>query len=177
MKPDSSPDPDLEAELRQSAGRDLAEEAAEDERLTEKLRDRRSGLRQRLLDLGATSRLVRVDVGSRTFTGAVACIGTDFAEIDRGDDLTAIRFEVGVWTAEVRTTPRRPSTKANISLKGHLAGLESTSETVQLVTIGGPELGGVVLTVATDHIVLKSGDSDTLVPLAAILAVIRVSRP
>ena len=44
MNQDQQPDPDLAAELRQTAGAEWAAEAAEDERLTEVLRRRKLNL-------------------------------------------------------------------------------------------------------------------------------------
>ncbi len=173
MKPEGSPDPDLEAELRQLAGRELTEEAAEDERLTEKLRDRRTGLRQRLLEFGASSRLVRVELESRSFSGAVGFVGTDFAELERGDDRAAVRFEAGIWTASSRLEKPSTPVSANVSIKGHLAGIESDDEEVDVLDRSGTELRGVLLTVAVDHVVLRTGVADLLVPLAEIAAVIR----
>ena len=57
------PDPHLAAELRQGAGREWAEEAAEDEQLTELLRRRKLELADVVRDLAHRGGRVSVEFG------------------------------------------------------------------------------------------------------------------
>ena len=98
MNSDSDPDPHLAAELRQSVGRELAEDAAEDERLTDLLRRRRLELADVAKDLAHRGERVSVEFGGHSFSGLLAAAGIDYATIDRADQTADIRLDVATWS-------------------------------------------------------------------------------
>lgn len=173
MRPDDHGESDIGAELRQGAGREWVEEAAEDERMTEKQRDRRSGLRERILAIAAAGQHVRCEAGSRTYSGRIVSAGTDYAVIDRGSDLVALRIEVPVWAIQGSRSAESGPTAVSISFKGHLAELESSGEPVTAL-VGESAIDGSVVTVATDHVVFAAAAGETIVPLPALLGIVRL---
>ena len=162
----------LESELRQTAGREWAEEAAEDERLTELMRSRRMELGQRARELVDSGNRVRVETGNQTFAGQLTYAGTDYAVVDRGDDLVAVRLDSGTVAVEPGTGPPAGQSGAPTSLKAHLAELASTGESLRLI-VGQRALIGSIDVVAEDHLVFNQDGQTILVPFRQLVAVVR----
>jgi hypothetical protein len=173
MNGEGDSDPFLESELRQGAGREWSEEAAEDERMTEKLRERRIELSARMREFVARGQRVRADANSLSFTGTVVFAGTDYSVIDRDDDEVAVMLMSATWTLEPGGRPGHHQTGTPISFKAHLAQLESSGEDVRILVGDGRQLTGSVTTLAQDSIVMDCDGAEVLIPLVAVIAVAR----
>jgi len=170
---EGDPDPILESELRQGAGREWSEEAAEDERMTEKLRERRMELSGRMREFVARGQRVRAEAGSLSCSGTVVFAGTDYSVIDRDDDEVAVRLMSATWTLEPGGRSGHHQTGNSMSFKAHLAQLESSGEEVRIVIGDGRQTSGSVTTAAQDSIVIDHDGTEVLIPLVAVIAVAR----
>lgn len=163
----------LESELRQGAGREWAEEAAEDEHLSELMRLRRMDLGAKAQELVDQGRRVRVETGPQTFAGAVTFAGSDYAVVARADDVVAVKLDAATWTVEQIEATEQAQPGGAETLTAHLAELSSTGETVRLIVSDGRALVGSISVVATDHLEVDQGGPPVVVPLRMLLAVIR----
>ncbi|MEX1134145.1 MAG: hypothetical protein WED83_04810 [Acidimicrobiia bacterium] len=166
-----NPDPELEAVLRE-AGREMIEEAAEDERLTELLRRRRLEMSDLALEWVHRGQRVRAEAGTQTFTGQVVFAGTDYVTIDRGEDQVALRLDRATWTLEPDHGEGHEQTGAATSLKARLSELAASGETVRMVVAEGRALVGSVAVVAADQVEVRQDHLTVLVPTDLILALI-----
>lgn len=166
-------DREIEAHLRQGAGRELSQEAAEDEQLTELLRRRQMSLAARAIELVHRGERVRAETGSQTFTGTVVYAGSDFATIDRGEDLVEVALEAATWVVEAITTGGRDQSGEPLSFRGRLAEVAANSEQVRVVVADGRALIGTIQIVAADHVELSQDGNKLIVPIRQIVAVIR----
>jgi hypothetical protein len=166
-------DREIEEHLRQGAGREWKEEAAEDEQLTELLRRRRLTLGERALELVHRGERVRAETGTQTFSGHVVHAGSDFATVDRGEDLVEVVLDAAVWTIERSAEGGREQSGEALSFKGRLAEIASNSESVRLVVVDGRALVGHIEVVAADHVEMSQDGNTVVVPIRLIVAVIR----
>ena len=166
-------DQNLGSELRQTAGREWVEEAAEDERVTEHMRSRRMNLADQATEFVHRGQRVRVQTESQTFTGEVVFAGSDYAVIERADDIAAIRLDAATWTIEATEAGGHEQSGGAKTLKAHLSELEAAGETVRLLVTDGMPLIGSISVVASDHIVLNQDSLDVVVPLGLVVAVVR----
>jgi len=171
MDEQENPDPDLESVLRE-AGREMIEEAAEDERLTELLRRRRLEMTDLALEWVHRGQRVRAEAGAQTFTGQVVFAGTDYVTIDRGEDQVALRLDRATWTLEPDHGEGHEQTGAATSLKARLSELAASGETVRMVVAEGRALVGSVAVVAADQVEVRQDHLTVLVPTDLILALI-----
>jgi hypothetical protein len=174
MTDEREPDPNLESELRQGAGRDWSAEAAEDERMTEKLRDRRMELSELMRRFVTTGQRVRAESGSQAFAGPIVFAGTDYAVVGRDDDEVAIKLVGATWTLETGGTEGHHQSASPMSFKAHLSELESSGEVVRILVEDGRSLRGPIRTVASDNLSIDCDGSVVLIPLPAVIG---VSRP
>jgi len=170
---EQSPDRDIESHLRQGAGREWLEEAAEDEKLTELLRRRRLDFSGRVLELVHRGERVRVETGAHTFTGRVVYAGADFASIDRGDDLVEVVLDSAMWTVEKSASGGNEQSGDKLTFRARLAEIAGAQESVRLVVIDGRAIVGSIDVVATDHVELTQDGNTIIVPIRQIVAVIR----
>lgn len=169
------PDPELADHLRQGAGRELREEAAEDERLTELLRRRRLDLGGRLLESVHRGERVRAETGSHNFAGLLVYAGADFATVQRADDVVEVVLAAAVWTVESSPTGGVDQTGEPLTFRARLAEIASTPETVIVALREGRNIVGSIDVVTGDHLDIDQDGSTVLVPLALVTAVIRSS--
>ncbi|MGH8913342.1 MAG: hypothetical protein ACRDZM_02375 [Acidimicrobiia bacterium] len=167
------PDKEIEAHLRQGVGRDWVEEAAEDEQLTELLRRRRLDLGERALELVHRGERVRAETGTQTFTGQVVYAGSDFATIDRGDDIVEVALGAATWAVEASMSGGHEQSGEPLSLKARLAEIAATAETVRLMVADGRALIGSIEVVATDHVEMSQDGNTVIVPIRMIVALVR----
>jgi hypothetical protein len=172
---EQTPDPDIESHLRQGAGREWLEDAAEDEKLTELLRRRKLDLSGRVLELVHRGERVRAETGVHTFAGSVAYAGADFASIDRGDDLVEVVLDSAVWTVERSASGGNEQSGEPLTFRARLAEIAAASESVRLVVVDGRAIVGSIEVVATDHVELTQDDNTIVVPSRQIVAVIRAT--
>jgi hypothetical protein len=170
---DQTPDKEIEAHLRQGAGREWMEEAAEDEQLTELLRRRRLSLGERALELVHRGERVRAETGTQTFSGQVAFAGSDFATIDRGEDVVEVVLDAAIWTVERNASGGHEQSGEPLSLKARLAEIASSAESVRMIVADGRAIVGSIEVVATDHVEMSQDGNTVVVPMHLIVAVVR----
>lgn len=168
-----TPDPELQAQLRQGAGREWLDEAAEDEQLSELLRRRRLDLGQRAREFVHRGDRVRAETGAHTFAGEVAYAGADFVTLDRGDDIVEVALAAAVWVVEPSEGSGREQSGEPLSLRARLSELASTAEPVRLIVGDGRAVLGSIAVVATDHVEMVQDQITLVVPIQMITAVVR----
>ncbi len=176
MDEQQNPDPELESVLRE-AGREMIEEAAEDERLTELLRRRRLEMSDLALEWVHRGQRVRAEAGTQTFSGQVVFAGSDYVTIERVEDQVAVRLDRATWTLEPDHGEGREQTGAATSLKAWLSELAASGDLVRLVVAEGRALVGSVAVVAADQVEVRQDHLIVLVPADLILAVITSRAP
>lgn len=169
---------DLARALRQGAGREMREEAAIDEQLTELQRRRRH-------DLSAAMRLamhrgdtVTVAVAGMTLKHPLVAVGADYLTLDGGDRA----IDVALAQAVITLTPSRHGGRSgdadSPTLRARMAELEQAEASVEVVTADGRVGMGRVEVVAPDHVVISHpGGGETYVPLAAVAIVFSRTPP
>jgi hypothetical protein len=170
---EKTPDRDVESHLRQGAGREWLEEAAEDEKLTELLRRRRLDLSGRILELVHGGERVRAETGGHTFSGRVVYAGADFATVDRGEDLVEVVFDAAVWTVERSASGGIEQSGDMLTFRARLAEIAATAEQVRMIVIDGRAIVGSAEVVAIDHVDVTQDGNTIVVPIRQIAAVIR----
>jgi hypothetical protein len=166
-------DREIEAHLRQGAGREWLEEAAEDEHLTEVLRRRRLTLGERALELVHRGERVRAETGTQTFSGQVIYAGSDFATVDRGDDRVEVVLDAAIWTVEKTSSGGQDQSGEPLSLRARLAEISSVSESIRMVVTDGRAIVGSIDVVAADHVEMSQDGNTVVVPIRLIGAMIR----
>ncbi len=167
------PDREIEEHLRQGAGREWLEDAAEDEQLTELLRRRRMSLGERAVELVHRGVRVRAETASQSFSGQLAYAGSDFATVDRGDDLVEVAYGAATWVVETGSLAGREQSGEPLSWKAKLAEVAASSESVRVIVSDGRALIGVIDVVAVDHIEIAQDGNVVIVPLGQIAALVR----
>lgn len=174
LNSNKDPDPELAGELRQTAGREWAEEAAEDERLTELLRRRRLDLAAVIRDAAHRGTRMLAEFGGHSFNGTVIGTGIDYATLDNGDKRADVRFETATWSVLGSGEPAEPGVGAPESFRATLHQYSASGVAVRLALPGGELANGSIAVVSVDHIeVADVDDRQIYVPTAMILAVIR----
>ncbi len=168
------PDRELAEELRQNAGREWIEEAAEDERLSEKLRRRQTNLSEMMAELASRGDRVSIEFGGHTFSGSLVEVGSDFATILGPGQIADIRLRAAKWSVMVTDQPAEPQDRGVDSLVALLKLYEAEQTNLRLALPGGDMVIGKVSVVASDHVEIADVDDRLLyVPLELVLGVIR----
>ena len=176
MNSNPDPDPHLAAELRQGAGREWAEEAAEDEQLTELLRRRKLELADVVRDLAHRGGRVSVEFGGHSFSGAVMGAGVDYATIESTDQTADIRFDVARWSILAASRTEESRVDRSESFRALLHEYSAAETAVRLAVPHGEMVFGGIAVVAVDHIEVDDVDGRQIyIPTAMVLAVIRSS--
>jgi hypothetical protein len=170
---DERPDREIEEHLRQGAGREWLEDAAEDEQLTELMRRRRLGLGDRARELVHRGERVRAEAGSHNFSGQLVYAGSDFATVDRGEDLVEVVLDAAVWTVERSESGGREQSGEPLSFRARLAELAATPAQVRVIVADGRVILGSIDLAAIDHVEMSQDGHTIVVPTRLILAVIR----
>ena len=172
---DERPNPEIEAQLRQGVGREWLEEAAEDEQLTELLRRRRLGLGDRAWELVHRGQRVRAEIGSQTFSGQIVYAGSDFATVDRGEDLVEVILDAAVWTVEHGNSGGQEQSGEPLSFRARLAEVAAAAAPVRVIVADGPVIMGSVELVAADHVEMAQDGNTIVIPIRLIVALIRTN--
>ena len=168
------PDPELGAELRQTAGREWAEEAAEDERLTELLRKRRLELRDVARDWIHKGDRVSAGFDGHNFSGAVVAAGDDYATLKESGQFADVLLGVASWNVLTRGEPVEPTGDAAGSFRRLLHEHASGEVKVRLALPGGELVIGTIAVVAVDHLeIVDVDDRHIYIPNGLVLATIR----
>lgn len=174
METNSDPNRELAAELRQSAGREWMEEAAEDERLTDLLRRRRLELSEVIRDLAHRGERVSVEFGGHSFSGAVMASGVDYASVEGAGQAADIRLDTARWSVLVPGPSVEPWLDAPETFRGVLQQHGAGETVVRLALPGGDLVIGTIAVVAVDHLEFDDVDQRKLyVPIEMVLGVIR----
>lgn len=170
------PDPDLASELRQGAGREWNEEAAEDERLTEVHRRRRLTLADQAKELVNRGERVSVEFGGHSFGGAVVIAGEDYVTVEGPGQTADIKLGVARWSVLHTDQPAETHSGSAESFRALLHQHSASDHVVRLALPGGDMVIGRIAVVAEDHVeVIDVDDRRLLVPTSLILAVVRSS--
>lgn len=165
-------DPELASELRQGAGREWNEEAAEDERLTALHDRRRFGLADMAKDMANRGERVTVEYGGHSFSGAVVGAGSDYATVEGSGLRADIRLDAGYWSVITAAMETPPGEATGESLTARLSEHAERGTMLRLAIPAGQLVIGRVTVVADDHIELTDADGRKLfVPMSMILAV------
>jgi len=170
---DERPDREIEEHLRQGAGREWLEDAAEDEQLTELLRRRRLDLGERARELVHRGERARAETGAHTFSGQVVFAGSEFATLDRGEDIVDVVLDAAIWAVERSESGGHEQSGEPLTFRARLAEIASTSEQVRVIVADGRAILGSIEVVATDHVEVSQGGSMIVVPIRLIVAVVR----
>lgn len=173
---DIGPDPDLAAELRQGAGREWAEEAAEDERLTELQRRRNLTLEDVAKEMVNQGQRATIAFSGHNFSGAVVWAGKDFATLQGAGQLCDVRLEAATWSVIPIDQPSETWNAGPESFRAALFEHADSSTLIRLAFPAGEIAIGSIDVVAGDHVEFKDADERHLyVATDRILAVIRSS--
>lgn len=174
MDRDREPDPDLAAELRQSAGREWAEEAAEDERLTELQRRRRQTLAEVMKEMTQRGERVSAEFGGHSFSGTLVGGGDDYVTVKGPGQTADIRLATASWSALPTDEPAEGSPGRELSFRALLDEYAAAEAGIRLALPAGGFVMGQVMVVASDHLEFTDVDHRRLlIPLESVLAVIR----
>ena len=174
MDRDRDPDPRLASELRETAGREWAEEAAEDERLTEVHRRRGLNLSDQAKELVNRGDRVSVEFGGHSFSGAVASAGADYATINGPGQTADVVIAEARWSILPADLATKSGTAGPESFKAMLHEHVAGGRVVRLALPGGDMVIGKISVVAEDHVeMMDVDDRKLIVPLKLILAVVR----
>ncbi len=167
-------DPDLAAELRQGAGREWTEEAAEDERLTALHDRRRLGLSEMAKEMANRGSRVSLDVGGHPLSGLVTEAGADYAVVEGSGVRSEVRLDATVWSVIPAGPDASPGKVIDETLQARLNEYSDQGTTVRIVLPSGELMIGKIVVVADDHVELADADGRNLyVPLKMVLAVMR----
>lgn len=167
-------DPDLAAELRQGAGREWNEEAAEDERLTALHDRRRFALRDMAKEMANRGERVTVDVSGHSLSGTVVSAGADYAVIEGSGVSAEVRLDAAFWSVIPAGVDATPGTVTEESLTARLNDHSDQGTMVRVALPNSQLVIGKVMVVAEDHIEVADADGRRLyVPLTMVLAVMR----
>ena len=170
------PDENLASELRQGAGREWAEEAAEDERLTELQRRRNMTLGDQAKEMVNRGDRVSVDFSGHTFGGAVAAAGEDYATVDGPGQTADIKLAEARWSVLPLDTPGETGAPGAATFQALLHEYSAAGNIIRLALPGGDMVIGTLKVVAGDHVEVEDVDQRRLiVPTKMILAVVRSS--
>ena len=168
-------DPDL-TELRNSLGREMAEEAAEDERLTAAYDRRRFDLAMVAKEMVNRGSRVSVVFSGHTFSGLVVGAGPDHVTVQGAGQIADIRIDAGFWSILPGADEGGGNVAGEETLTARLAEAADRGGMVRLALAGGEIVIGRVDGVASDHVELVDADDRTLyVPAGLILAIVRSS--
>lgn len=163
----------LESELRQGAGREMSEEAAEDERLTELFRRRQQGLSDKALELVHRGDRVRAEIGDSQFTGVVTFGGVDFLTLDTGENHVDVKLDGAVLVVESSQSGGHEQLGGAASLKARLAEVAADDQQIRMLTADRKNRIGSIVLVATDYIELAVDSHTIVIPIQMISALIR----
>ncbi|HEX6947513.1 MAG TPA: hypothetical protein VF246_09205 [Acidimicrobiia bacterium] len=169
-------DPDL-AGLSSSLGRELAEEAAEDERLTAAYDRRRFDMAMVAKDMVNRGARVSVVFSGHTFSGLVIGGGSDHVTVEGAGQIGDIRLDAGYWSILPGADEGGGDRVAtDETIMARLAEAAERGGMVRLALAGGEIVIGRVTVVAQDHVELTDADDRALyVPGGLILAILRSS--
>lgn len=168
---------DLARSLRQGAGREMREEAAVDEQLTELARLRRRDLATAVRAAMHRGDTVTVETAGLTLGHPVVAVGTDYLTMDDGEALIDVALSDALVTTMASRRGGSAGKAASVTMRARLAEHEQSGALVDVITSAGTSIRGRIKVVATDHVVVADGSGrDTYLPTSRI-AVVFSRRP
>jgi hypothetical protein len=173
MDSEHIPERDLASALRQEAGRELIEEAAEDEQLTEKYRDRQRELITVAEEAAHRGDRATAELEGRVYSGPIVATGLDYVTLALSEQNAEISVGAAVWSFVTPPGDRATSSKTEMRLRARLSEHAADATRIRLELAGNTALMGTVTTVASDHVRLSDADGrDVYVSLEKVWAVI-----
>lgn len=170
------PDEELTGFLRQGAGREMAEEAAEDEAQTEALRERRLDLATVVEDAAHRGDRATADTGDSVVSGPILAVGTDYLTIALPEQEADLRLDLAVWSFVPGQADQGPARRTGMSFLGRLKEYAASGARVRIEMTTGSPLMGVIKTVSQDHLRVEDPDGRlAYVPVDMVRAIIRSS--
>lgn len=169
-------DPDLAAELRRGVGRDIAEEAAEDERMTAAYDRRRFDMATVAKEMANRGDRVTVVASGHTYSGLVVAAGSDHVTVEGSGQRADVRLDAGFWSIFPGNTSGLNAPVTEETMRARLAEHAEAGGIVRVALANGEIVIGRIDQVAVDHLELVDADGRTLyVPTGLVLAVVRPS--
>lgn len=176
METTPDPDRDLASQLRDSAGREWAEEAAEDEEQTEALRQRQMDMLAVAEDAAHRGDRATAEMGDSILSGPIISTGTDYLTIGLAEQEADVLFDAGIWTFVPGDSSNSGPKQSGMSFLGLLKQHAGTGMRVRVELDGGRVVMGVIKLVSSDHIRVEDPDGRlAYVPTVIMRAVIRSS--
>lgn len=176
MDYERQPDPNLASELRQGAGREWAEEAAQDEKLTELHRRRRMTLADLAKEWVNKGDRVSIEFDGHSFSGAVSIAGEDYVTIEGPGQAADVKLAEARWSILPNDAPSGMEATGPESFQALLHEHSASEKVVRLALPSGDMAIGALAVVADDHVEMIDVDERRLVvPMKMILAVVRSS--
>ncbi len=166
-------DKNLESELRQGPGSEWNAEAAEDEQLTEALRERQSSLADVAANAAQRGQRATAEYEGKMLSGTIVAIGIDYVTLRLGEQDTETRLDSATWTfAATDAAPTEP-TRTDMTFRARLEEHVADARRLRIEMGGGLGLSGVIKAVSTDHIKVEDPDGrGTYIPTEMLRAVI-----
>ncbi len=164
----------LASALRQGAGQEWSEEAAEEEQLTEALRQRSLDLADVLADAAHKGLRATADFSGKIYSGPIVATGTDYATIRLAEQEADILLAGAVWSFVEAPGPMTESESTGMSLKGRLKEHASTGTRLRMEVEGSAAIMGTINTVGQDQVWVDDADGRAVyAPIGLVRAVIR----
>lgn len=173
MENENTPN-ELSSELRQGAGREWAEEAAEDEQLTEEFRNRQLSLIAVAEQAAHRGDRATAEFDGKTLSGPIVSTGLDYVTIALSEQEAEIAINAGAWSFVPGLTSHEPAGKTPMRLRARLSEHSRDDTRLRLELAGGNALMGTIHTVSEDHLRVSDADGrDVYVSMDLLRAVIR----
>jgi hypothetical protein len=165
---------DLASRLRQQLGQEAVEEAAEDERLTEDLRQRKLDLLAVVEDAAHRGDRATAEFDDKAMSGPIVATGLDYATVRLAEQDAEVVLSGAVWSFVNAPTRDTESRTTAMSMRARLDEHRAEENRIRLELAGGAALMGVIRSVSEDHIRVEDADGRVVyVPMESLRAVIR----
>jgi hypothetical protein len=174
MTQENIPEEELVSYLRQEAGREMMEEAAEEERLTETARQRSLNFAGVAEEAAHAGQRGTAEFDGKVHSGPIVGTGTDYVTLRLADQEADVYLPTAVWSFTDFQGEKPPSVKSGMSMKGRLAEHATSNSRVRVEVAGGNALMGTIKAVTDDHVRMEDADGrDVYVAIDQVRTVIR----
>lgn len=174
MENQNIPEREIASILRQETGREMAEEAAADEEMTERFRDRQRDLIAVAEEAAHRGDRATAELDGRIYSGPIVATGLDYVTLALSEQEAEIAVGAAVWSFLSAPGERVSANKTEMRLRARLSEHASDAARIRLELAGNTALMGTVTTVASDHLRLSDADGrDVYVSMEKVWAVIR----
>lgn len=171
---DHIPGDDLPSALRQGAGKEWSEEAAEEEQLTEATRQRSLDITAVLAEAAHKGQRATAEFSGKVYSGPIVATGTDYATIQLAEQEADILLAGAVWSFVDAPGPKTHSTSTGMTIKGRLKEHAGAGARLRMEVEGSSAIMGTINTVGQDQVWIDDADGRSVyVPISLVRAVIR----